>query len=52
MSEATVAAGLPAAGLSLTEDDVREICKARLAAYKQPGRIVVQAGARGGDPVP
>ena len=42
---------VPAAGASLSEDDIREICKARLAAYKQPGRIVVHPEARGGDPV-
>jgi hypothetical protein len=33
----------PTPGTVLTEEDVREICKARLAAYKQPGRIVVLA---------
>jgi long-chain acyl-CoA synthetase len=31
----------PAPGAALTEDDVREICKERLAAYKQPGRVVI-----------
>ncbi len=31
----------PAAGVSLDVDTVREICAARLAAYKQPGRIEI-----------
>lgn len=30
-----------ARGAELTEDDVREICRARLASYKQPGRITI-----------
>lgn len=31
----------PAPGAVLTEEDVRRICKERLAAYKQPERVVV-----------
>ena len=31
----------PAAGATLTEDEVRALCTERLAAYKQPGRVVV-----------
>jgi long-chain acyl-CoA synthetase len=42
---------VPVAGATLTEDDVREICRARLATYKQPGRILIREGQRGGDPV-
>lgn len=30
-----------APGTTLTEEDVKEICRARLAAYKQPGRILI-----------
>lgn len=31
----------PAEGAHLTEDAVREICRARLASYKQPARIAI-----------
>lgn len=31
----------PAEGSGLTEDEVREICRARLASYKQPVRIII-----------
>jgi long-chain acyl-CoA synthetase len=31
----------PAAGVDLAEDEVRSFCRARLAAYKQPGQIVL-----------
>src|SRR5690606_10630989 len=31
-----------APGASLTEDDVREICRSQLAAYKQLARILIQ----------
>lgn len=31
----------PRDGAALGEDDVRSLCRARLAAYKQPGRVVL-----------
>jgi len=31
----------PAPGAHLSEDEVRQLCKERLAAYKQPGRVVI-----------
>lgn len=31
----------PARGSALMEEEIREICKATLAAYKQPGRILI-----------
>lgn len=34
----------PAAGSTITEDDVRELCRSRLAAYKQPARITIVTG--------
>jgi long-chain acyl-CoA synthetase len=37
----------PAPGTELTEDQVREICVARLALYKQPGRIFIETGGIG-----
>lgn len=33
----------PAAGAALTEDDVRELCRATLAAYKQPTRVEIES---------
>lgn len=37
-----VATVVPAPGASLTEEDVRALARERLAAYKQPGRIVLE----------
>lgn len=35
---------VPAANAELTEDDVKQICRECLAAYKQPGRITIEPG--------
>jgi hypothetical protein len=32
----------PSPGVTLTEDDIRQLCRERLAAYKQPGTITIQ----------
>ncbi len=32
----------PSPGVTLTEDEIRQLCRERLAAYKQPGTITIQ----------